>query len=113
MNFYKGAIVEESLEDNRIINSLNISKIRISSEKKQEDRWHIYNVDVSEKDIENLSKMIKNRWYMHFWKGREVIAIFKGKKFRFNYDDKSTWKPAVEYGLSIGIPREQLDFTLE
>jgi len=50
---------------------------------------------------------------MHFWRGREVIAIFQGKKFEFNYDDKSSWASAVEHGLSIGIPKEQLDFLID
>ena len=50
---------------------------------------------------------------MHFWKDRDVIAIFKDKKFEFNYDDKSTWKDVVNYGLSLGIPKEQLDFLIE
>ena len=113
MNTYTGIIVEESLEDNRILNKLQIVKVRISNEEKQGDRWHLYTVNISEKDIELLSKLIKNKWYMHFWKGEKIIAIFRGRKFEFNFNDKSTWKPAVEYGLSIGIPREQLDFTLE
>jgi len=50
---------------------------------------------------------------MHFWNDRDVIAIFHGKKFEFNYDDKSLWAPAVEHGLSIGIPKEQLDFLID
>jgi hypothetical protein len=50
---------------------------------------------------------------MHFWKGREIIAVFQGKKFEFNYDDKSSWIPAVEHGLSIGIPKEQLNFLID
>jgi len=50
---------------------------------------------------------------MHFWKDKDVIAVFEGKKFAFNYDDKSSWTPAVEYGLSIGIPKEQLDFPID
>jgi hypothetical protein len=50
---------------------------------------------------------------MHFWDGRDVIAIFKNKVFEFNYDDKSTWSEAVDYGRSQGIPDEQLDFIIE
>ena len=36
---------------------------------------------------------------MHFWKNKDIIVIFHGKKFEFNYDDKSLWTPAVEHGL--------------
>ena len=110
---YKGIIIEESLSDNRILNGLEIIKIEISKEDNPQDRWHLYTVRVSEEDINELSKNIKPKWYMHFWKGKEVIAIFKDKKFEFNYDNKSERTPVVNYGLSLGIPKEQLDFPID
>jgi len=106
---YRGVVIEESLVDNRIINNFEIIKIKISNE----NRWHLYTILVSEKDIEELSKCIKDSWYMHFWKDRQVIAIFQGKKFQFDYDNKETWQPVIEYGLSVGVPKEQLDFPIE
>ena len=110
---YKGVIVEESLEDNRLLNGVEIVSFRISKDENPEDRWHLYTVKVSREDIEKLAGAIKTKWYMHFWKDRNIIAIFKGKLFEFNYDDKSTWKNVVDYGLSLGIPKEQLDFPIE
>lgn len=50
---------------------------------------------------------------MHFWNGNQVIAVFPGKVYKFQHSNKSTWKDAVEYGKSIGIPEEQLDFIIE
>ena len=105
---YKGVIIEESLDDNRIINNLEIVGVKVSSEL----RWHLYTVLVSEKDIEELSYLLKQGWYMHFWKDKKVIAIFKDKRFEFDYDRKDTLEPVIEYGLSIGIPKEQLDFPI-
>ncbi len=113
MSQYKGVIIEESLADNRILNDFKIIEFRISKEENPADRWHIYTVQVSKEDIVRLSKNIKQKWYMHFWKGRNVIAIFKDKKFEFNFDSKVTWKPVFEYGLSLGIPKEQLDFPID
>ena len=112
-NKYKGTIVEESLNDNRVINNFKIIGFRISSDDNPEDRWHLYTVSVTPEDMEQLSKNIKPKWYMHFWRNREVVVIFSGQKFEFNYDDKSSWIPAVEYGLSIGISKEQLDFLID
>ena len=109
---YKGIIVEESLSDNRILNDLKIIKVGISKEENPQGRWHLYTVRVSKEDIDNLSQNIKPKWYMHFWKGREVIAIFKDKKFEFNFDNKAELVPVVDYGLSLGIPKEQLDFPI-
>ena len=110
---YKGTIVEESLEDNRILNDIEIVGFRISKDENPQDRWHLYTVRVSKEEIEKLSVSIKTKWYMHFWKDKDIIAIFKDKIFEFNYDDKATWKNAVDYGLSLGIPKEQLDFVIE
>jgi len=110
---YKGIIIEESLEDNRILNDLEIIKFEITKDENPADRWHIYTVLVSEEEIERLAKIIKpNKWYMHFWKDNNIIAIFKDKKFNFNADDKFTRESAIQYGLLIGIPKEQLDFLI-
>ncbi len=103
---YTGTIVEQSLADKQIINTLEIVD-------KQVGNWTLYTVKVSEEEIESLSRNIKsNKWYMHFWKGKEVIAVFKDRSFKFNYDDKKSWEPAVKYGLAVGIPKKQLDFII-
>ena len=113
MSEYKGVIVEESLKDNRILNDFKIIEFRISKEENPAERWHLYTVQVSKEDIVRLSKNIKQKWYMHFWKDGKMIVLFKGKKFILDVDNKDTWDEAIKYGLSINIPREQLDFEME
>jgi hypothetical protein len=39
-----------------------------------------------------------------------MIILFKDKRFEVKIDDEQTWKDAIDYGLSINIPKEQLDF---
>jgi len=73
-------------------------------------RWHLYWVQVKEEQIEALSSEIRKSWYAHFWKGQRLMAVFPGRKFDFQAVDKSTWKEVIEYGRSVGIPEEQLDF---
>ena len=110
---YTGTIVEEGLTDNRIINNLEIVGVKISDDENPSERWHLYTVKVSKEDIEKLAKNLKSgKWYMHFWRERDIVAVFKDKTFEFNYDDKSSWQEVVEYGLSLGIPKEQLDFVI-
>jgi hypothetical protein len=111
---YKGIIVEESLEDNRILNEIDIIDFRISKDENLADRWHLYTVKVTKDDIQKVSRYIKSgKWYMHFWNGNEIIAVFKDKVFEFKHDQKETWKDACDYGRSLGIPKEQLDFVIE
>ncbi len=110
MQSYIGIIVAESLIDKFILNSLKVIKSEVSPTL----GWHLFTVEVTAEEIQNLSRNIEsNKWYMHFWKDRNVIAVFKDKTFEFNYDDKESWKPVIEYGLSIGIPQEQLDFPIK
>ncbi len=110
MQNYTGTIVSESLIDKSVLNSLKVTRSEVSPTL----GWHLLTVEVSVEEIQNLSQNIEsNKWYMHFWKGSNVIVVFKDKTFEFNYDDKESWNPVVEYGLSIGIPEEQLDFPIE
>ncbi len=111
---YTGTIIAESLEDDSVLSTLEVLGMKITDDENPADRWHLYTVKVSRQDIERLALNIKSgTWYMHFWKDRHVIAVFKDKVFEFEYDDRATWKDAVEYGKSQGIPEEQLDFIIE
>lgn len=111
---YTGTIVEESLSEPGVLDEIRIVGFKISSGEGSEERWHLYTVEVKKEQIEKISHCLKSeKWYAHFWKGKEVIVAYKDKTFAFNFDDKESWKPAVEYGVSIGIPLKQLDFPIE
>ncbi len=114
MASYKGTIVEESLLDNRLLNSFRINKVRISNAEQPEDRWHLYEVEATLEQIDELATQLKpTGWYTHFWQGDNVIVVFPNKKFEIQYSDQSTWKDAIAYGEGIGIPTEQLDFKID
>lgn len=107
---YKGIIIEESLENRDILKDVEIIESTVSSD----GEWHMHTVSAMPEDLERLAQDLKEgTWYAHFWSDRNVIAVFKGKVFRFNFDDKSTWKDAIEYGRALGIPEEQLDFPID
>ncbi len=111
---YKGTIVEESLIDNRLLNGFKITNFRISSAEKPEDRWHLYQVETTPEQTNELASQLKSTgWYAHFWQGDNVIVVYPNKMFDIIYSDKSTWKDAIAYGQSIGIPLEQLDFKID
>lgn len=114
MKIYCGTIVEESLKDSRFLNELEILSVRISAAEKPEDRWHLYKVLVSQKQIQQLAEQLKpEKWYAHFWDDTIIYAVFPGKTFEMSRVDKTTWQSAINYGLSLDIPAEQLDFLVE
>jgi hypothetical protein len=107
---YKGIIIEESLENPDFLKDIKIVENTVS----EDGEWHMYTVVVSIENLEQLTQNLKDgKWYAHFWNERDVIAVFKGKMFKFNFDDKSTWKDVLVYGRSLGVPEEQLDFPID
>ena len=110
MKKYKGIIVEQSLRDRGFLRNIEI----LSSEIYPNFGWKLIKVNIPKDKVIELSKNLNDKkWYAHFWSGKDVIAVFQNKIFEFNYDKKETWKEAVDYGLSLGIPLEQLDFPTE
>jgi hypothetical protein len=109
-NLFVGTIIEESLGELSIFDELQIISSSISSDLE----WHMHKVEVTKDQIEKLSQSLKSGpWYMHFWSGNDIIVAFKDKIFHIEHDDQTTWKPAVDFGLSLDIPLEQLDFPIE
>jgi ribosomal protein S18 acetylase RimI-like enzyme len=109
-----GMIIEESLVDNRGLNDLRVTGVRITNAADLRDRWHIYSVEVTREQIDGLRKHLKpGTWYMHFWNKQDLVVIFSDKIFEMSLYDKATWRPAIEYGISRGIPEAQLDFLTE
>jgi hypothetical protein len=118
---WKGIVISESLKEPSFINEFKVYKVEISKEEEniinenRKARWHLYWVKAKSKQIKQLAQeQLKQGWYTHFWNNkREILVIFSGKKFKINFDNKETWKEAVEYGKSLGIPEHQLDFPIE
>ena len=107
MKFYKGTIIENSLEDKNILKDLKVTK------NYQIEDWILDDVLVTEEQIKNLGKYMNDGpWYMHFWqKGNDKVkVVFKDKIFMIDYSDKNTWNEAISHGKSRGISEEQLDF---
>jgi hypothetical protein len=104
---FKGVIVENSLSDNNILKKLQIMKSW------EEGDWILHSILIEEDKISDLAKhLLDGPWYIHLWKSEkdEINVIFKDKIFLIKASDKTTWKEAIAYGQSIGIPNEQLDF---
>lgn len=111
-------IISESLKEPSLINHFKVFRARISKEDLdlgggKQGRWHLYYVHATDLQINTLLRQIKPGWYCHFWRGSDLVVVFRGKKFNMLTKDKSTWEKAVEYGRSIGIPKKELDFDLD
>ena len=108
MKNYHGIIVDVSQKEQSIFNRLKILSRKIDGD------WTLYKIELSPKEkdpiINELQKNLIKGFYFHIYKDNELIAVFKDKIFKVK-TDKSTWKEIIEYGKSINILEEQLDFS--
>ena len=113
---WKGVIVEESLENKELLNLVKIVETKQTTLEEQAERgiMHFHSVEVedSEKDqyIEKARSALKQKWYTHICKDGRMIVVFKGKAFEFTENEKEKIEEAREYGLSLGIVKEQMPF---
>ena len=82
--------------------------------RKEDDDWVIMKIELPDQGIGKAAKRIqdnmKDGFYSHLYaEDGRLIIIFKNRMFDAEAD-RSTWKRAIEYGKSVGIPAEQLDF---
>lgn len=109
MTEYHGIIIKEGLKDPSILGKMKILG------RKRTGEWTLLRVKVNENKIKEAIRSVKKNlltnpvYYTHFYRDEELIVVFPEKVFHLT-PNKETWKPAVEYGKSVGIPEEELDF---
>lgn len=108
-NEYHAIIVNKSLVDESFIDQLNVIG-------KKEGSWVLYKISVAEAELEKTikeiqSNMAEGSWYFHFYNsdGSRMIVVFKDKSFETDSNPEN-WTEILEYGKSLNIPAEQLDF---
>jgi hypothetical protein len=109
---WSGTIVKESLEDPSYVDTLKITKIAETNDADPAARWHLYEIEeVSSDQINELSHLIKpTKWYAHFWREGDVVVVYRDRIFEYTKTNAHERELAIRYGLSVGIPIEQLDF---
>ena len=106
---YLGIVIQQSLADERWLDSVRVEARR------QIGSWTFLLVAASEvelgEQLDGLRRAMQSDqpWYAHYFRDGELIVVFRDETFRIG-GDPQTWAPAVQHGLGLGIPREQLDF---
>lgn len=119
---YKGIIIEESLENPHILGEVKILKTDLEkvTEKHKTpwvEYWNKSLVEIPEDKAQAIAEKvsqsldIKHAWYADFKNEKFHYIIFRNKIFKIDRSNPEEYKNAVEYGLSLGIPDYQLDFS--
>jgi len=120
---YSGIIIEESLADRSVLKDVNIlsTKVEPVTEKHKTPwvkQWTLHTVEIPAGNVAEVAKKISKAldkthdWYADFKTETEHYVIYAGKVFHItDRSDKKQYDEATEYGISIGIPDYQVDFS--
>jgi len=120
---YNGVIIEESLEDKGILSEVKIIETEIVplSPKHRTPwvkQWTMHTVEIPEEKAkliaEKISKALdsKHSWYADFKNDKFHYIIFRNKIFFVHRDKKKEYDEATKFGISLGIPDYQVDFSM-
>lgn len=119
---FKGVIIEESFENKDILKKIKIldTKVKSVTEKYKTPwvkQWTMHTVDILTNEADSVAEEIsrsldlKHNWYADF-KDEEIhYIIFRNRVFKVDRNSKEQYDEATRYGISLGIPDYQVDFS--
>ena len=118
---YKGAIIEESLENKDIFKDVKILSTKVEKVTEEHEtpwlsQWTLHTVEITENEAreiaEKISKLLDpnhgGSWYADFKNDTHHYIIFRDKVFYIDRKSKEQYDEAEHYGISLGIPERQL-----
>tara|TARA_Y100000310_G_C20305445_1_gene633726 strand:+ start:254 stop:643 length:390 start_codon:yes stop_codon:yes gene_type:complete len=120
---YKGVIIEESLGNANIYSELIIVSTKVEEVTKEHKtpwlkEWTMHTVEIPEDRGEEIAERLSNSldsqhsWYIDFKNEEFHYIVFSNKVFKIDLNN-AKYREAMEYGISLGIPWYQLDFSPE
>ncbi len=115
---FQGLILRESLRSERVLDLLRLDKETVWQDVQgvegQPSTWTALSVSVMPERLRDVLDILEQDlktepvgWYANFSCGGDMFVVFPEKTFDIGKEGK---EPAVRYGLSLGIPKAQLDF---
>jgi len=122
MTNFNGVIIEESLENKDVLQKVKIIKTKVEEVTKEHKtpwikQWTLHTVEIPENQADavakDLSKSLDSQhsWYADFKNNKFHYIIFRNKIFKIDRSKPEQYQEATKYGLTLGIPDYQLDFS--
>ncbi len=120
---YKGVIIEESLEDKKVLKTVEILETRVEPVTEGHktpwvQQWTLHTVVIPEARVvdivQELSQALDSEhpsWYADFKNEDTHFIIFRNRVFKVDRTKKEQYDEVTGYGASLGIPDYQLDFS--
>lgn len=122
---FTGIIIAESLFDKSILDEIKITSTEVEPvtdghKTPWVKQWTMHNVlidaDLAGEVAERISRALdrEHDWYADFKNDKEHFIIYRDKVFHItDRSDKLQYDEATKYGVSIGIPDYQVNFSGE
>lgn len=123
MNNYQGTIIEESLADKSVLKDVKILSTRIEKVAKKHKtpwlkQWTLHKVEIPSASASAIAKRISKAidtthgtWYADYKNKTHHYIIYPNKIFYIDRTKKQEYDEATRYGIQLGIPDYQLDFS--
>ena len=122
MTNFNGVIIEESLENKDVLQKVKIIKTKVEDVTKEHKtpwikEWTLHTVEILENQADKIAEDLSNSldsehsWYADFKNDKFHYIIFRNKVFRVDRSKPEQYGDVTKYGLTLGIPDYQLDFS--
>ena len=108
-NMFHGILLDLAFVDQGYPKSFSLFAQKLSGD------WGLYGIKVDRNDFESVVASIQSHmksdkpFYNHLYDDEMLIVIFRERIFHMT-THASSWKDVKQYGLTLGIPEQQLDF---
>ena len=121
---YRGVIIEESLDDKSVLNLIKIISTKIEAVTDDHKtswikQWTLHTIEIPDEDSQEIAEILSNSldknhsWYADYKNDEYHYIIFRNKVFKVDLKNPILYNDAKQYGVSLGIPKYQLDFAPE
>ena len=119
---YKGVVIEESFHDLTVLKQLKIILTEVEPVTESHKtpwikQWTLHTVEINESDARSVSDKISTAldsvhdWYADFKNDKYHFIIFRNKVFKVDRNKSEKYEEVKKYGIGLGIPDYQLDFS--
>ena len=119
---YKGIVIEESLQDLKILKQLKILSTKVEQVTESHKtpwlkQWTLHAVEIGGDDAQNVANKLsvaldlEHDWYADFKNDKYDFVIFRNKVFKVDRNKPDGYEEVKKYGIGLGIPDYQLYFS--
>lgn len=121
---YHGTIIEESLENKDILKNVKtlgteVEDVTDNHQTPWIKQWTLHKVEIPESEADSVAQNISQSldrahggsWYADYKNDTTHYIIFRDKVFKVDRKSKEQYDEVTKYGISLGIPDYQVDFS--